>query len=134
MTSPEIPARVLQFLAERIDTVPQLEALLLLWENPQRLWSEEELAGRIYVSRTVAATILQALQRQQFATAQTAAPEPAAAMRYGYNPQWDPSGEVMPEVAAAYRRHLVPLATFIHSRASTAVREFARAFDLKKDR
>jgi hypothetical protein len=106
MTSPEIPARVLQFLAERIDTVPQLEGLLLLWEDPQRLWSEEELAGRIYVGRAVAAT----------------------------NPQWDPSGEVMAEVAAAYRRHLVPLATFIHSRASTAVREFARAFDLKKDR
>jgi hypothetical protein len=129
MTSPEIPARVLQFLAERIDTVPQLEALLLLWEDPQRLWSEEELAGRIYVTRPVAATILQALQRQQLVTA-----ESAAAVRYRYNPQWDPSGEVMPEVAASYRRHLVPLATLIHSRASTAVREFARAFDLKKDR
>lgn len=128
-TSPEIPARVLQFLAERIDTVPQLEALLLLWESPQRLWSEEELAGRIYVDRPVAATILQALQRQQLITAESG---PVA--RYGYNPQWDPSGEVMPEVAAAYRRHLVQLATFIHSRASTAVREFARAFDLKKDR
>jgi len=50
MTTPEIPARVLQFLAERIDTVPQLEALLLLWENPQRQWSEEELAARIYVT------------------------------------------------------------------------------------
>jgi hypothetical protein len=60
--------------------------------------------------------------------------EPAAAVRYRYNPQWDPTGEVMPEVAASYRRHLVPLATFIHARASTAVREFARAFDLKKDR
>lgn len=129
MTSPEIPARVLQFLAERIDTVPQLEAVLLLWENPQRLWSEEELAGRVYVSRAVAATILQALQRQQLVTA-----EQAPAVRYRYNPQWDPSGEVMPEVAATYRSHLVPLATFIHSRASTAVREFARAFDLKKDR
>ena len=129
MTSQEIPARVLQFLAERIDSVPQLEALLLLWENPQRLWSEEELAGRIYVGRAVAATILQSLQRQQLVAA-----ESAAAVRYRYNPQWDPSGEVMPEVAAAYRRHLVPLATFIHSRASTAVREFARAFDLKKDR
>jgi len=129
MTSPEIPARVLQFLAERIDTVPQLEALLLLWEDPQRLWSEEELAGRIYVGRAVAATILQALQRQQLVTA-----EPAPTVRYRYNPQWDPSGEVMPEVAASYRRHLVRLATFIHSRASTAVREFARAFDLKKDR
>jgi hypothetical protein len=129
MTSSEIPARVLQFLAERIDTVPQLEALLLLWEDPRRLWSEEELAGRIYVGRAVAATILQSLQRQQLVAA-----ESAAAVRYRYNPQWDPSGEVMPEVAAAYRRHLVPLATFIHSRASTAVREFARAFDLKKDR
>ena len=129
MTSPEIPARVLQFLAERIDTVPQLEALLLLWENQQRLWSEEELAGRLYVGRQVAAAILQSLQRQQLATI-----EPGAAVRYRYNPQWDPSGEVMPEVAATYRRHLVPLATFIHSRASTAVREFARAFDFKKDR
>ena len=129
MTSPDIPPRVLQFLAERIDTVPQLEALLLLWENPQRLWSEEELVARVYVSRPVAAAILQALQRQQLVTAE---PDPAAG--YRYNPQWDPSGEVMPEVATAYRRHLVQLATFIHSRASTAVREFARAFDLKKDR
>jgi hypothetical protein len=129
MTSPEIPARVLQFLAERIDSVPQLEAVLLLWEDPQRLWSEEELAGRIYVGRQDAATILQSLQRQQLVTS-----EPAAAVRYRYNPQWDPTGEVMPEVAASYRRHLVPLATFIHARASTAVREFARAFDLKKDR
>jgi hypothetical protein len=129
MTTPDIPPRVLQFIAERIDTVPQLEALLLLWENPQRQWSEEELAARIYVARQVAATIMQALQRQQLVTA-----EPASTVRYRYNPQWDPSGEVMPEVAATYRRHLVPIATFIHSRASTAVREFARAFDLKKDR
>lgn len=129
MTSPDIPPSVLQFLAERIDTVPQLEALLLLWENPQRLWSEEELAARIYVSRQAAATILQALQRQQLVTA-----EPAQSLQYRYNPQWDPTGAVMPEVAATYSRHLVPLATFIHSRASTAVREFARAFDLKKDR
>jgi hypothetical protein len=73
MTSPEIPARVLQFLAERIDSVPQLEAVLLLWQDPQQLWSEEELAGRIYVGRQDAATILQSLQRQQLVTAEPAA-------------------------------------------------------------
>jgi hypothetical protein len=129
MNSPQIPANVLQFIAERIDTVPQLEALLLLWESPQRAWTEEELAARIYVSRPSAAQILQALERRQLVTA-----ESAEATLYRYNPQWEPTGEVMPEVASAYRRHLVPLATFIHSRASTAVREFARAFDLKKDR
>ena len=129
MSSPQIPANVLQFIAERIDTVPHLEALLLLWESPQRAWSEEELAARIYVTPQAAAQILQALQRQQLVAA-----EPAQATRYRYNPQWDPTGQVMPAVAAAYSRHLVPLATFSHSRASTAVREFARAFDLKKDR
>lgn len=129
MNSPQIPANVLQFIAERIDTVPQLEALLLLWESPQRTWTEEELAGRIYVSRQVAAQTLQALQRQSLVIA-----ELQESPRYRYDPQWDPTGQVMPEVAAAYRRHLVQLATFIHSRASTAVREFARAFDLKKDR
>jgi hypothetical protein len=129
MSSPQIPAAVLQFIAERIDTVPQLEALLLLWENPQRAWTDEQLAARIYVSRAAAAQILQALQRQQLVAA-----EPTQATHYRYNPQWDPTGEVMPEVAAAYSRHLVPLATFIHSRASSAVREFARAFDFKKDR
>lgn len=129
MNSPQIPPNVLQFIAERIDTVPQLEALLLLWESPQRLWTEEELAARIYVSRQNAAQILQALERRQLVTA-----ESAQATHYRYDPQWDPTGQVMPEVAAAYRRHLVPLATFIHSRASSAVREFARAFDLKKDR
>jgi hypothetical protein len=128
MNSPDIPARVLHFLAEKIDSVPQLEALLLMWESPQRSWSEDELAGRIYVSRQVASLILQSLQRQQLVSV-----EPATA-QYRYNAQWDPTGEIIPEVAASYRRHLVPLATFIHSRASTAVREFARAFDLKKDR
>ena len=129
MNAPQIPADVLQFIAERIDTVPQLEALLLLWESSQRAWAEDELAARIYVSRQVAAQTLQALQRQNLIVAES--PE---STRYRYNPQWDPSGQVMPEVADAYRRHLVQLATFIHSRASTAVREFARAFDLKKDR
>lgn len=105
--------------------MPQLEALLLMWENPQRLWSDHELAARIYVPRQVAVLILQALQRRQLITVE------ATQTQYRYNPQWDPTGAVMPEVAACYRRHLVPLATFIHSRASSAVREFARAFDLK---
>lgn len=129
MNSPQIPAHVLQFIAERIDTVPQLEALLLLWESSQRAWTEEELAARIYVSRQVAAQTLQALQRQNLVIAQSVEPPSCR-----YNLQWDPTGQVMPDVAAAYSRHLVQLATFIHSRASTAVREFARAFDLKKDR
>jgi hypothetical protein len=129
MSVPGVPEQVLQFIAEKIDTVPQLEALLLLWENAQRDWSEQEVAARIYVSNEAAASILQALQRRQLVAITS-----GASAKYRYSTDWDPSGELMSEVAGTYRRHLVPLATYIHSRASSAVREFARAFDLKKER
>lgn len=128
MNAPVIPERVLRFLAEKIDTVPELEALLLMWQDPTRAWSEEEIAARVYVPRTKAALILQALQRRQLVTAEG---QPAL---YRYSSALDPAGDVMAEVAAEYRRHLVQIATLIHSRGSSSVREFARAFDLKKER
>ena len=129
MHSPDIPEQVLRFIAERIDTVPQLEALLLMWGNQNRAWDCEELAARIYVRRDVCADILQTLLRRDLLTA-----EDPASPRYRYNPEWDKSGELMTKVADAYRRHLVQIATFIHSRGSSPVREFARAFDFKKER
>jgi hypothetical protein len=129
MSPPDIPHIVLQFIAEKIDTVPQLEALLLIWESRDRAWSEDEMAARIYQTREAAARILQALQRRQLLRVESGSP-----LRYRYDSSWDAASEVMPQVAAAYRRHLVHVATLIHRGASSAVREFARAFDLKKDR
>lgn len=128
MTSPDISRNVLQFVAEKIDTVPQLEALLLLREDETRRWSEVEIAARVYVSRETAHSILEALQRRYLIVAE------GDPQRYRYNPGHDGSRELLCEVATAYRRHLVPMATFIHSKASASVLEFARAFDLKKDR
>ena len=129
MVLPDIPNNVLQFIAEKIDTVPQLEALLLLWESQGRSWSEDEVAARIYVQREAASSILQALQRRDLVAVEGAQPA-----QYRYCGDWDRSGDLMSQVATAYRRHLIPVATFIHTRASSSVREFARAFDLKKDR
>jgi hypothetical protein len=128
MALPDLPHNVLQFIAEKIDTVPQLEALLLLWESEGRGWAEDEVAARIYVKAEEAASILQALQRRDLVSVVSAQP------RYRYDGSWDHNGELMSQVAEAYRRHLIPVATFIHSRAPSSVREFARAFDLKKDR
>ena len=125
---PDIPERVLQFLAEKIDDVPQLEALLLLWENAHRSWSCQEISARIYVREAVCTDVLQALVRRGLVSAD------ASSQRYQYNPAWDADGARMTELAATYRRHLVQVATFIHSRAPSSVREFARAFDLKKER
>lgn len=125
---PDIPERVLQFLAEKIDDVPQLEALLLLWENSSRSWSCEEIAARIYVRAAACTNVLQMLARRDLLTV-----EPSS-QRYQYNPAWDPDGSLITEVSAAYRRQLVQVTRFIHSRAPSSVREFARAFDFKKER
>lgn len=125
--APDISETVLRFISERIDTVPQLEALLLLWQEPGKSWTAEEIARRVYVSPETARQILRSLQARQLATDEDG---PC----YRYSAAWDGSGTLMAEVASTYRRHLVRIATFIHSGASASVRDFARAFDFKKER
>lgn len=128
MTEPVIPQQVLQFIAQQIDTVPQLECLLLLHQHDNRAWLPEEVAARIYISRETVQGILEALLRRKLVSAEG---DPA---RYRFTSSEGGSHALVGEVASTYQRHLVPIATFIHSKASASVREFARAFDLKKDR
>jgi hypothetical protein len=123
-----LPEDVLRFIERRIDTVPHLEALLLLWEDPQVSWSDSEIAARVYVSRERALGVLQDLARHDLIRASSESAE-----RYVYNTAWD-EARLMQKVADTYRRHLVDLARIIHTKsASEAVREFARAFQLKNE-
>jgi hypothetical protein len=128
MEGSELPADVVQFIAAQIDTVPHLEALLLLWESAPRTWSAEEIAARIYVARDVAVQILQDLERRRLVRAAEGAAE-----RLVYDAAWDATGDLMARVAATYRQNLIRVARSIHARAPSAVREFARAFEIKKE-
>jgi hypothetical protein len=128
VSSSEIPADVAEFIESRIDTVPHLEALLLLWESSPDRWQAEKIAARIYVATPAAAQILRDLVRCRLARA--AEEDPAS---FAYDSAWDPDGAMMAKVAASYRQNLVLVARMIHSKASAAVREFARAFEIKKD-
>ena len=128
MTDPAISQNVLQFIAEQIDTVPQLECLLLLYQHDTGDWIPERVAARIYTTPQAARAILDTLQRRGLLAVED------DAARYRFNTCGIASRELMDQVVAEYQRHLVPIATYIHSKASASVREFARAFDLKKDR
>lgn len=118
---------VLRFIFENIDTVPHLEALLLLWQNSATPWSTETLAARLYVSPVQANTILEDLSRRGFVTQE----QDGAAFRYA--PDWDAQRGLMPLISETYRRNLVGITRMIHSKGSASVREFARAFQIKKD-
>lgn len=132
MEDPDLPADVLRFIVERIDSVPHLEALLLLWESGGRRWTEAEVATRVYVPGDTARGVLQGLASRRLIRAILPG-ESSPETTYCYDAAWDEAGVVMPKIAATYRRQLVRVAKVIHAKASPSVQEFARAFQLKKD-
>jgi predicted DNA-binding transcriptional regulator YafY len=121
-----LPREVMRFIQERIDSVPELEALLMMSED-LRAWSAAEISRRVYVSPEKAAAILEALVRQKLV-----APGAAAGV-FEFRPTDEQERDLIAAVMLSYRKNLSLIATLIHEKASGSIREFARAFDLKKD-
>ena len=121
-----IDPEIEQFLLDSIDTVPHLEALLLLFQSPAVVWSVAELAARIYVNEKQAAGILEDLTRRSLIARVEQSPA-----KYQYVPRSQQQRELLEKVARSYRTQLVQVTRFIHSNASASVRDFARAFRLK---
>ena len=124
----DIPAHVLRFVAENIDTVPELETLLMMSQAPQRSWLVADVASRNYITEQSAALILSALQRRGLVAGEDSPP------RFRFNPVTDEIAALVAELARCYQTNLSRIATFIHSKPSASIKEFARAFDLKKER
>jgi hypothetical protein len=55
-------------------------------------------------------------------------------LKYSYLPRSEEQDDLMRAIDNAYRRDLVRISTMIHSKASSPVREFAKAFRFKRDR
>ena len=118
-----------EFVLEHVDSVPHLEALLLLWNTRPREWPVVEVAQRLYVTIDVARTILQDLCRQQLVTCSSEDEQ-----HYSYTSLSEEQNRILQSVDQTYRVEIVPISTMIHSKASRAVRDFARAFRFTKDR
>lgn len=114
-----------RFILDKIDSVPHLEALLLLWHNRPRAWLKEEMAARLFVQPGKARSLLEDLVRH------TLAAKDEDEYRYASSAEND---RVAAGIAEAYRTDLIRISTAIHSKASRGVLEFARAFDLTRNR
>jgi len=129
MEERDLPADVLRFILDRIDSVPHLEALLLLWDSGSKAWTEAEVANRVYVRGDTARGVLEKLTQRGLVRAE----QSTSGRVFVYDASWDAGGALMPKVAATYRRQLVKVANFIHAKVPSSVEEFAKAFQLKKD-
>jgi hypothetical protein len=123
-----IPDDVKAFLLQCIDSIAQLEALLLLRANPTLTWDAEALAKRLYIGSQETATILHHLQANGFLV--TA--EDASGV-YQYQPASPDLACMADRVAELYARYLIPVTQLLHAKPLTRVQEFADAFKLKKD-
>lgn len=123
MESGDLAEDLLRFIDQYIDTVPHLEALLLMRQSAPTAWNVDALAARIYVKPAVAKSILDDFVRHGLVR--------ATAAGHAFNEEWDAQQQILPRLAEAYSKRLARVATLIHSRGSRPVRAFARAFQLK---
>lgn len=118
-----------RFIIERIDSVPHLEALLLIWTSRPKSWSVDDLAQRLYIERNGAIALLQDLVLRELIARDPAEPE-----NYLYEARSDRTDNLVAALHAKYRAEIVAVSTMIHRKASSAVRDFADAFRFKKER
>lgn len=118
-----------KFIHENLDSVPHLESLILLWNSRPVGWTEEELASRLYIPPERVKEVLRDFIRLQIVQEIAGPP-----LKYSYLPRSEEQNDLMRAIDTAYRRDLVRISTMIHSKASSPVREFAKAFRFKKER
>lgn len=129
MTASNRPPDPYEFIYENIDSVPHLEALVLLWNSRPVWWTREELASRLYVPTDQVSQLLRDLVRMQLIAESSGSP-----VRFSYLPKSEGQNNLMLSLDDAYRKDIVRISTMIHSRTSSGVREFARAFQLKQEK
>lgn len=117
-----------RFILDVIDSVPQLEALLLIWNNRPREWSVENMARALYVHNDVAQAILKDLVSRRLIVEVSGSRGQYALLAESPEKEF-----MLAALDKTYRRELVRISTMIHSKASRAVRDFARAFRFTKD-
>src|SRR5690348_493221 len=119
MTPDDIPAAVLEFLDARINSVPELETLLIMSADERVEWSVADIAARTYVTPKAAFAVLNALKRHRLVGSDR------SGTVFRFSPASDAERQVVLQPGIAYRDPLIPIATFIHRKAAVAVQEFA---------
>lgn len=128
MTEDPIPDDIKKFVVENIDSVAQLEALLLLRNNSDEQWSVQAIAKRLYINEQETMPLLARLGAAGLILSTYDKPP-----LYIYQPGSTDLVRLVDRLAETYSRHLVPITNLIHSKPRTRIQEFADAFKLRKE-
>src|SRR3954462_14906068 len=121
--------RIEQSIVDQIDSVPHLEALLLIWNTRPNTWSADSMARSLYIRTEAAARILESLAKRDLIAAVPDTPD-----SYSYISDSEDTNKLLADVDVIYRKEVVRISSIIHSKASAGVRDFARAFRFTKEK
>ena len=123
---PLLPEVVRAFILKYVDSVAELEALLLTHSTPDQAWDLGQLAGRLYIGEREAEEVLHALHRRGLLAREGKA--------FRYAPVPDTLRVDVDALAEAYPRFLIPISNLVHSKPAASLRQFADAFRLREDK
>jgi hypothetical protein len=127
MSNFPVPTDVREYITDNIDSVAELEALVLMRRDPEVVWSASALAERLYVGLEQAGQV--ALKLCSLGVTVEKGRDPVT---YQYRPARPGLDTLVGEVVDAYTRYLIPVTNLIHSKPQTRVQQFAEAFKLRK--
>ena len=122
----QLPDAVANFVLRHVDSVAELEALLLVRSSGSQVWDTALLARRLYVSDTDAAGVLKALHRRGLLARE--------GDTFRYAPTPDERCAEVDMLAAAYPKFLIPITNLIHGKPRASLRDFADAFRLREEK
>jgi hypothetical protein len=124
--SDEFPAELRQFIANHVESIAQLEALLILRQETAHAWRAEPLAQRLYITPEMSEGILADLARRGFAVRSDEG-------EYQYAAGNADQDRLVNDLATHYRSRRVAVITEIYSKPVNKVQTFADAFRLRRE-
>ncbi|HEX8824780.1 MAG TPA: hypothetical protein VF794_32975 [Archangium sp.] len=128
MRSNDLPEDVRRLIGDHIESVEQLEILLLLYQHRGRVWTAETVARELRIAPISAGERMDDLVHSAIVARGQGSP-----VEYRYAPESQKLDVAVAGLATAYSERRVTVINFIFSKPVDKIRTFADAFRLRKD-
>jgi predicted transcriptional regulator len=123
-----IPENIKQFIIQYIDSIAQLETLLLLRNEPEIAWDIQTISTRLYLSKPETEVLVTTLYNRGFITKSD-----NKKSLYAYQPNSDEIKNKIDQILSLYTKHMMPITNIIHSKQNNRIQQFADAFRIRGD-
>ena len=124
----DFPAELEQFIAQHIESLAELETLLLMQREPERRWECAEMSRLLYITPDMCSGLVADLERRGFVRR-----VPDTDDSFHYQPADADFDRLLSKLSAIYQERRVTVITQIYSRPVKKVQTFADAFRIRKD-